>query len=67
MAKIKRSKLASINNVKTEDVLIDSGAANFFFHSFKYFKNYRKIKEEDVQSASGISRIVGMGIVFIPI
>lgn len=67
MAKIKRSKLASVNVKKTDDVLIDFGATHFFFHSTKYFSTYRNIQEEDVQSASGISRIVGAGQVFIPI
>lgn len=67
MANIKRSNLASINTTKTDDVLIDSSATHFFFHSIKYFQNYRRIEEKDVQSASGVSRIVGMDTIFIPI
>ena len=67
MAKVKRSKLSSLSSAKTDDALIDSGATHNFFHSVKYFKDYRRIKEEDVQSASGVSRIVGVGTVFIPI
>ena len=67
MAQIKRSKLASINHRKTDEAVIDSGATHLFFHSVKYFSEYRKIDDEDVQSASGVSRIVGVGKVLIPL
>lgn len=67
MAQIKRSKLATINVEKSNDTLIDPGATHFFFHSTKYFSTYRRFVEEDFQSAIGISQIVGVGQVLIPV
>lgn len=67
MARVKfRSSIASVSTKKVYEALIDSGATHNFFHSKEFFHTYQEIHEE-VRSASGTSRIVGAGQVFLPL
>lgn len=67
MARLKfRTSIASISSKKTNEALIDSGATHNFFHSKDFFQTYKPF-DETVASASGTSRIVGVGQVFIPL
>lgn len=66
MAKIKfRSKLAATGNAKFEKALIDSDATHHFVHLKKQFLHYGSFINEDVHSASEVSRIVGRETIFL--
>lgn len=68
MAKIKfRSKVARMDEKKSNDAYIDSGATHHFFHSRGSFISYETIPDETVRAAYGETRIVGKGTVCVPI
>jgi len=68
MAKLKfRANIAELSDEKTSDAYIDSGATHHFFHRREIFENYTRINDEPVKGASGISKIVGKGMVRLPI
>lgn len=67
MAKVKyQTTVAEIWKSKSSDMLIDSGAMHHF-HDRYLFRNFETLKPREVQSASGMSEIVGKGQVFVPI
>ena len=68
MAKLKfRANVAELSEEKTTDAYIDSGATHHFFHHRSIFENYETLSEEPVRGAAGITKIVGKGMVHIPI
>lgn len=68
MEKIRfRSLVAKSAHQKSQSALVDFGGTHNFFPSKYYFTEYHKVPIQDVQSASVISKIVGMGTVILPI
>ena len=59
--------VATIKETKSKCALIDSVATHHFFHSTLSFITYQSLPEERVNSASGVSVIVGKGQVCLPI
>lgn len=56
-----------MNNTRTKDAFIDSGAKHYFFHSRSRFLTYEIIKPEVVPYYSKISSFIGKGTFFLPI
>ena len=68
MEKVKfQSHVAQITEHKTSDAYIDSGATHHFFHRRDSFVLYSPIEEEPVKAAASVSKIVGKGMVKLPI
>jgi len=62
MAKVKfRSSVATVDDVRSDDMLVDSGGTHHFFHKQSLFRNYRRVDDRSVLSASGMATIIGMG------
>lgn len=62
MAKLKynfRTKIARIEEQKSDDAYVDSGATHHFFHSRGVFLMYDPIGPESVQVAHGKTKIIG--------
>lgn len=55
---------ATIDDSKSSKGLIESGGTYYFVHSKEFFY-YEPVQKEDVQSASGISDIIGKGTVMV--
>lgn len=47
--------------------MVEYGGTHNFSHSKDYFIKYHKVEIKDVQYSSGISKIVGLGTVILPI
>lgn len=68
MAKIKfRRNIAQVSDEKLADAYIDSGATHRFFFSRLMLTTYTAIAEEPVKGATGLTKIVGKGMVQLPI
>lgn len=68
MAKNKhKSLVASLSSRKKEVTFIGSGATHHFFYERRYFESYVEIGDAEVEIASSSPRLVGKGIVTLPI
>jgi len=56
-----------MSKAKNPDAYIDSGATHHFFHDRNSFETYTSISQEPVIGATGISEIIGKGIIRLPI
>ena len=70
VAKVKTrfaSSVATLGQHKSPNMLIDSGGTHNFFHSLSSFSNYERIETEMVQAAFNKTKIIGKGLVWIPL
>lgn len=68
MSKIKhKSLVVCLASQNKEVAFIDSGATDHFFLERRYFELYVEIGDAEIDIASGTSRLVGKGIVTVPI
>lgn len=67
MAKLKfRTTIATTDRTKPDQCLIDSGGTHHFLFARSSFSSYEKIDKQSVKSASGLSIVVGKGLVKLP-
>ncbi len=68
MAKIKfQSNILEVSEDTSLDLYVDSEATHYIFYNCHFFEDYSTFNEERIKRATGMTKILGKGVVKLPI